>query len=390
METIQLYKQNPYQQKFEATVLACHQEKEGYDVILDQTAFFPEGGGQYGDRGFLNDIEVVDTQIKDGIILHKTNKPFDVGTKVCGQLNWERRYSFMQNHSAEHMMSGLIHKTYGYDNVGFHLGEEEMTLDFNGMLSMEQLLELEQQVNEKIWENIPIKESYPTKEEEEQLEYRSKKEVEDALRIITIEGVDCCACCAPHVKISGEIGLVKVISVQKNKMGVRVTMLAGKRAVLDYDKKHEQTGKVGQLLSVPVEQIVDAVKKLQEEKQQLEHELLGVKLLFLQQKAAHIVPENGIACIEIEELSGKEIRELCNYLMEKGQIAVVLNKKEEKEEIQYTIGSKHTDVRAINSLLKETLNGRGGGNAQMVQGTLFGTKEEVLNCIKGLGEKYDE
>src|SRR5699024_8277473 len=133
--------------------------------------------------------------------------------------------------------------------------------------------------------------------------------------IITIEGVDCCACCAPHVNMSGEIGMVKVIGVRKNKMGVRVTMLAGKRAVLDYDKKHEQTGTAGQLLSVPVEQIVDAVKKLQEERRQLEHELLGVKLLLLQQKADRVIPENGIACMETEELSGKEIRELCNYLM---------------------------------------------------------------------------
>lgn len=390
METIQIYKQNPYKQKFEATVLACNESKKGYEIILDQTAFFPEGGGQYGDQGFLNDIEVLDTQIEGGVILHKTKQPLSVGTKVCGQLNWERRYGFMQNHSAEHMMSGLIHMTYGYDNVGFHLGEEEMTLDFNGMLSMEQLLQLEQQVNDKIWGNIPIVESYPTKEEEKKLNYRSKKEVEGALRIITIEGVDCCACCAPHVKMSGEIGLVKVIGVQKNKMGVRVTMLAGKRALLDYESKHEQIIKVGQLLSIPPEQTMETVKKLQEEKQQLEHELLGLKLKLLQNTADSVIPENGIACMQTKELSGKEIRELCNYLMEKATIGVVLNQKEEKEEVQYTIGSKNIDVRTASTMLKEQLNGRGGGTAQMVQGTLIGTKDQVLQCIKDLGEKKNE
>lgn len=390
METVQLYKQNAYQKQFYATVVECNPMQEEYGIVLDQTAFFPEGGGQYGDRGYLNEIEVFDTQIKEGIIFHKTKEPLEVGMVVEGKIDWERRYGFMQNHSAEHMMSGLIHNIYGYDNVGFHLGEEIMTLDVSGMLSMEQLLDLETKLNDKIWENILIEESYPTKEEEQHLQYRSKKEVEGELRIVTVEGVDCCACCAPHVRSTGEIGIAKVISVQKNKEGVRVTMLAGKRAFLDYQKKQGEIAKIQKLLSVQAQQAASAVQKLQEEKQNLEYEVSNLKLQLLQKQADEIVPQYGIACMETNNLSSKEIRELCNFLIEKGLIGAVLNQNDGKEEKQYTIGSKTIDVRQAAMKVKESLNGRGGGSAQMVQGTIRGTKEELLQCIKYLGEKRNE
>ena len=387
METIQLYKKNTYEKKFRATVVACEIVSDGYKIVLDQTAFFPEGGGQYGDQGYLDQVEVIDTQIKDGIIFHKTREPLSIGSEVEGKLNWERRYDFMQNHSAEHLICGLIHRTYGYDNVGFHLGETEMTFDVNGILSMEQLLILEKEVNEIIWQNRLIQESYPTKEEEEQIEYRSKKEVEGELRLITIEGVDCCACCAPHVAMTGEIGIAKVVSVQKNKSGVRITMLAGKRALDDYQKKHRQTVEVCQMLSIQSDQIIDTIKKLQEEKQNLTYEQLQMKLQLLQKEAEQLVPENGILCMETDELEAKEVRELCNYLMTKAEIGVVLNKKEGKEEVQYSIGSQTIDVRQIVGVLREKLEGRGGGTSQMIQRTVKGTKEEVIQEIHRLGDE---
>lgn len=390
-QTIQLYNENAYQVEFQATVLDCIEQKEEYHIILDRTAFFPEGGGQYGDRGQLNEVEVFDTQIKDGIILHYTKHPIEVGTTVQGVIDWKRRYSMMQNHSSEHMVSGLIHKKYGYDNVGFHLGEEEMTLDFNGMLTMEQLLLLEREVNEVIWRNMPVEITFPTKEELETMSYRSKKEIEGSIRIVTIEGIDVCACCAPHVRRTGEIGCVKIISVQKNKSGVRVTVLAGDRALSDYEKKHEGMMQICKLLSIKPEQAFSVIKHLQEEKQRVEYELLEYKLSTLKQQAEQVIPHDGILCMETKALSGKEIREVCNCLMERGTLGIVLNRQEEEQmEFQYIIGSKQRDVREIASLLKEKLNGRGGGKPQMIQGTAVGTKEEVLALISRIKECWNE
>ena len=199
--------------------------------------------------------------------------------------------------------------------------------------------------------------------------------------------MDCCACCAPHVAMTGEIGIAKVVSVQKNKSGVRITMLAGKRALNDYQKKHRQTVEVCQMLSIQSDQIIDTIKKLQEEKQNLTYEQLQMKLQLLQKEAEQLVPENGILCMETDELEAKEVRELCNYLMTKAEIGVVLNKKEGKEEVQYSIGSQTIDVRKIAGVLREKLEGRGGGTSQMIQGTVKGTKEEVIQEIHRLGDE---
>ena len=391
METIQLYKQDAYHKTFKATVLQCEKEKEYYQIALDQTAFFPEGGGQYGDRGFLDEVIVFDTQIKDGVVYHKTKEPIEEGREVIGTIDWERRYCFMQNHSAEHMMSGFVHRHYGYQNVGFHLGEEEMTMDFDGILTMEQLLTLEKEVNEAIWENKEVVVSYPTKEELETIDYRSKKEIEGDMRIVTIDGVDCCACCAPHVQKTGEIGLAKVISVQKNKTGVRVTMLAGRWALQDYGKKQEEVHEISKMLSAKVGEVAKTVAKLKEEKEKLEYELVALRLQMIQQKAEQTPIVDGIACMETEGLSGKEVREVCNCLMEKAEIGVVLNRKEkDEEEFQYSIGSKEQDVRKISILLKEQLSGRGGGQPKMIQGTAVGTKAQVEKVLMDWREQRDE
>ena len=382
METIQLYNKDAYQKEFVAEVIACEEEKDGYAIVLDQTAFFPEGGGQYGDRGVLNEIFVYDTKIKEGIIYHKTKKPLAAGTKVNGSIDWERRYGFMQNHSAEHIISGLVHKLYGYDNVGFHLGEEEMTLDFNGILTMEQLLVLEQQINRVIWSNQEIQITYPNEEELKELPYRSKKELEGQIRIITIQDVDICACCAPHVHKTGEIGLAKVISVQKNKSGVRVTVLAGERALNDYRQKQEEVMSISKALSAKQGKVASAVLKLQEEKQRLEYELLQLKLEQLKKEARQVEVNNGIASMETVGLSGKEIREVCNTLMERAMLAAVWNRKQEgDEDVQYMVGSKEQDVRSIAERLKEQCEGRGGGKAMMIQGTAKGTKERLEKIL---------
>jgi alanyl-tRNA synthetase len=211
------------------------------------------------------------------------------------------------------------------------------------------------------------------------------------MRIVTIDGVDCCACCAPHVQKTGEIGLAKVISVQKNKTGVRVTMLAGRWALQDYGKKQEEVHEISKMLSAKVGEVAKTVAKLKEEKEKLEYELVALRLQMIQQKAEQTPIVDGIACIETEGLSGKEVREVCNCLMEKAEIGVVLNRKEkDEEEFQYSIGSKEQDVRQISILLKEQLNGRGGGQPKMIQGTAVGTKEQVEKVLMDWREQRDD
>ena len=191
---------------------------------MDQTAFFPEGGGQAGDSGFLEDVEIFDTHEKQGIVWHYAKAPLDPGAQVLGRIDWDKRFSRMQQHSGEHIVSGLVHARFGYDNVGFHLGEQEVTLDFNGNITKEELVEIELEANKAVFANLPVQISFPSREELAFLEYRSKIEIEGQVRIVTIPGIDVCACCAPHVKLTGEIGLIKLTGVQSHRGGVRVNI----------------------------------------------------------------------------------------------------------------------------------------------------------------------
>ena len=247
--TDRLYYEDSHLAAFPAVVTACEQEKDYWKVALDQTTFFPEGGGQAGDTGYLGEIEVFDTHEKNGEIWHYTRQPLEVGAEVKGVLDWKKRFSRMQQHSGEHIVSGLIHTRFGYDNVGFHLGEEEVTMDFNGPITKEELLEIETAANQVVFGNVPIQISYPSREELEILDYRSKIEIEGQVRIVTIPDVDVCACCAPHVNNTGEIGLIKLTNVQSHRGGVRVSLLAGNRALCDYREKENSVKAISVLLS---------------------------------------------------------------------------------------------------------------------------------------------
>ena len=244
--TEKLFYNDSHLSKFTAMVLECepYEKKEGcYAVELDRTAFFPEGGGQYADTGKLKDAKVSDVREKNGRILHITDQPFEAGEIVEGKIDWETRFMKMQQHTGEHIVSGIVHARYGFNNVGFHLGTEDCTMDFDGEISKEALQEIELEANRAVWKNLTIEVSYPSKEELEELDYRSKIEIEGQVRIVSVPGYDICACCAPHVERTGEIGMIKLVNMQRYKGGVRVTMLCGSRALTDYEKKQEQTAK---------------------------------------------------------------------------------------------------------------------------------------------------
>ena len=251
--------------KFEAKVLECIPVDDLFHIVLDRTAFFPEEGGQLADTGTLNDLPVRDVSIVKDIIYHQMDMPLEIGTDVVGYVDWDRRFDFMQQHSGEHIISGLLHKHYGFHNVGFHLGLSEVTLDFDGSIDMEALREIEAEANQIVFSNRPIHCFFPDRDELEAMEYRSKIEIEGAVRIVEIPGVDVCACCAPHVESTAEIGIIKITGVQSHRGGVRINILCGERALKDYYGKQIAVNTLSALLSAKPELVVDAVKKLQED-----------------------------------------------------------------------------------------------------------------------------
>lgn len=240
MTTEKLYYIDSHMFAFEAKVLDCRREKSGWAVTLDRTAFFPEGGGQLADTGYIGSVRVTDVQERGGEILHYTDAPLEPGLAVSCRLDDEQRLRRMQNHSGEHIVSGLIHGGYGYDNVGFHMGAECMTIDFSGELDWEQLMDIEQRANETVRADIPVHVWFPDTEELAQLEYRSKLELTENVRIVEIGDVDRCACCAPHVSRTGEVGVIKILDCQRHRGGVRVSVVCGMDAVEDY--RAVQTG----------------------------------------------------------------------------------------------------------------------------------------------------
>ena len=211
--TRRLYYEDSHQREFDGEVLACETEGEAFQVLLDQTAFFPEGGGQYADTGALNGVRVLDVKDRKGMIWHKTEGPLEPGTRVHGIIDWEQRFDRMQQHTGEHIVSGLVHQRFGYDNVGFHLGEDYCTMDFSGPITREELKEIEREANRAVFADLPVTVFYPSKEELEDLEYRSKIEIQGQVRLVSIPGYDLCACCAPHMAHTGEIGLIKLVNM---------------------------------------------------------------------------------------------------------------------------------------------------------------------------------
>ena len=231
METEKLYYADPFLTDFTATVLDCQPGKNGYLVTLDRTAFYPEGGGQPADHGVLDGAAVTDVHEKNGVILHNVDRAVEIGKTVAGAIDWGRRFDHMQQHSGEHICSGLICERFHCDNVGFHMGADIVTIDFNADISWEELLEIEAKANQYLYENHPIDIQFHRGAELEAIDYRSKKALEGDVRIVAFPGADCCACCGTHVLRSGQVGLVKFLSVQKFREGVRIELLCGKRAL---------------------------------------------------------------------------------------------------------------------------------------------------------------
>lgn len=381
-----LYYDSAYIKEFEAQVLSCQEGKKGWEITLSATAFYPEGGGQPADTGLLGNVRVTDVHEKDGQVVHYTDGPLPVGEMVRGVIDWDRRFQHMQEHSGEHLVSGLIHQRFGYDNVGFHMGIDEVTIDFNGVLEWGDLMAIEEKANGMIWENLEISAVYPEKDELDAMEYRSKKELTGAVRIVSIPGGDVCACCGTHVERTGEIGLVKFLSMIHYKGGVRISLLCGKRAVEDYERKRDQVQKISVLLSARPGEISRAVEKLKDEEAKLQEKLVAAYDKLIASEVRDIKEGDGDIFILEPDFEAIQLRHLVNRLLEekKGKTVLALGGAAEGSFL-YVLGSRDGDMRRLSRELNGLLNGRGGGSAQMAQGTFFATKDQLQAILKEKG-----
>ena len=381
-----LYYDSAYIKEFEAQVLSCQEGKKGWEITLSATAFYPEGGGQPADTGLLGNVRVTDVHEKDGQVVHYTDGPLPVGEMVRGVIDWDRRFQHMQEHSGEHLVSGLIHQRFGYDNVGFHMGTDEVTIDFNGVLEWGDLMAIEEKANGMIWENLEISAVYPEKDELDAMEYRSKKELTGAVRIVSIPGGDVCACCGTHVERTGEIGLVKFLSMIHYKGGVRISLLCGKRAVEDYERKRDQVQKISVLLSARPGEISRAVEKLKDEEAKLQEKLVAAYDKLIASEVRDIKEGDGDIFILEPDFEAIQLRHLVNRLLEekKGRTVLALRGAAEGSFL-YVLGSRDGDMRRLSRELNGLLNGRGGGSAQMAQGTFFATKDQLQAILKEKG-----
>lgn len=387
-KTVRLYDQDAYATEFEAEVLACEEvekkEKKVYQVWLDQTLFFPEEGGQSPDMGTIDGIKVLDVQIKDEVITHTLAAPLAVGTMVKGVVDWKHRFYNMQQHSGEHIFSGIVHNRFGYDNVGFHLSDSIVTMDFNGVITAEDIEEIETEVNQAIIENIPVEVSYPTKEELKVLEYRSKIEIEGQVRIVTIPGYDVCACCAPHVRRTGEIGMLKVMNVQSYKGGVRISILCGFRALEAFRQKADIITELMAQFSTNQEALVENVTKLKNTNQTMKNQLASAKQELMEYKVAAIPEDSENAILFESDLDTPVVRNVVNGLVEQftGICAVFVGNDESG--YQFIVGSKNKDCRAIAAALREKLSARGGGSDKMIQGSVAASQLQIEELLATL------
>ena len=384
MPARKLYYEDCHLRQFTATVTGCVQTAKGYEVTLSATAFYPEGGGQACDLGVLGGVRVLDVRERDEDVIHLCDGPLAEGTEVEGTINWDRRFDLMQQHTGEHILSGLIHEKYGYHNVGFHVGKQAMEIDFDGPIPVEELMELEAKANAAIWQDLQIKCWYPSREKLPNVTYRSKRELPWPVRIVQVPGFDSCACCGVHTARTGEVGIIKILGAMKFHEGIRIEMLCGRRAYEFLGQVYDQNRLVSQAFSAKILQTGEAARRMNE---QLNQEKLRAALLekrvfaFLAgsyEKAGDVVHfEDGLSSVGVRELADA-IAERC------GGIAAVFSGSDEAGYSMCLIG-KGLDVKPLGTELTRALNGRGGGKPGSFQGSLKTTRQEIEGFFRSRG-----
>lgn len=378
--TEKLYDKDSHLKEFTGTVLSCKKTGEKYAVTLNRTAFFPEGGGQQSDRGYIGGAYISDVQIKNGEILHFADKPLSVGQAYDCKLDFDFRFRNMQNHSGEHIISGIVHRLYGFNNVGFHLGAE-MTMDFDGELTRRQLDEIEDLANKAVYENLPVKAYYPTDEELKSLDYRSKLDLKENVRIVEIKGVDVCACCAPHVKATGEIGIIKILDFEKYKGGVRLLVKCGADALRDYREKYKNVLEISNLLSAKQPTVSAAVVRLNEQLSAEKAAAAALKKRLITEKAAGFAPDTDKTAVFENGLDIKELQLLADALCQKaGGICGAFSGADGA--FSFAICGEETALGEFFTKFKAAFNTRGGGRNGIRQGTVCAERAEIEGLFK--------
>ena len=382
MYTEKLYYTDSHMFDFTAVVLDCRETPKGPALILDRTAFFPEGGGQQADTGSLGEAKVLDVQEKAGEILHYCDRALEPGVTLEGHIDSEQRLTRMQNHSGEHVVSGLAHKLYGCENVGFHMGEDFVTIDFDRELSREQLMEIETLANRAVREDLPVLCTFPEPEELKRLEYRSKLELTENVRIVEIPGTDRCACCAPHVKRTGEIGLIKVLDWERHRGGVRLNLACGMLALRDYRVKQENISAISQALSAKRHETAAAVERLLQEQQRSKERIAALSLELARHMAESREETEGNICVFDDVLDEVALRELVNLLMEKCRGIAAAFSGDDERGYRYIMGSRNVDLRRCSKELNALIDGRGGGKPRMIQGSASASAGRIAAALE--------
>ena len=381
--TEKLYEQDPFLVKFEASVVSCVKGKKGFDVILDRTAFYPEGGGQPYDTGRLEPaggerkVKVLEVHSREDGIVHTCNHPLEPGTEVTGVIDWDRRFDLMQQHSGEHIVSGLAHYLWGCENVGFHMGAEVITIDFDRPLTEQQFATLEETANWHLWQiNEPVKITYPSPEELEQIHYRSKKALTGQVRIVEFPGADCCACCGTHVRYPAQVGLVKLLSMQKFREGVRIELVCGGRAFRYLNRTWDQNAQVSRFLSAKPFETAGAVERLLEENAALKSRLMALEESRFAALAGQYAGSGDVVLFE-DGLSPDALRRLCDAVLHSCGGRCACFSGEDVSGYKYAVGQAGGDLRDFVKELNNTLSGRGGGKPDFVQGSVQAGRGDI-------------
>ena len=383
--TEKLYEQDAFLSQFEGKVLSCEKGKKGFDLVLDRTAFYPEGGGQPWDTGTLGEAKVLEVHQRDGEIIHICNHPLEPRTDVTGIIDWDRRFDLMQQHSGEHIVSGLAHYLWGCENVGFHLGAEVVTIDLDRPLDEKQFAALEETANWHLWQvNQPVNITYPSSEELTNIHYRSKKELTGQVRIVEFPGADCCACCGTHVAYPAQVGLIKLLSMQKFREGVRIELVCGGRALRYLSRALEQNAQVSHFLSAKVFETGAAVERLLAENETLKSRLMSLEEARFAQLARQYSGTGDVVIFE-EGLSPDSLRRLCDAVLHTCGGRCACFSGTEEGGYKYAVGQSGGNLRDFVRDMNAALTGRGGGKPGFVQGSLQAARREIESFLKSGG-----
>ena len=384
METEKLYYQDPYLTAFTARVLSCEKSKSSWAVVLDRTAFYPEGGGQPADHGTLGAVRVTDVHETKGVIFHTCDSPVEIATQVAGAVDWPRRFDHMQQHSGEHILSGLLCSLYHCDNVGFHLGADTVTIDYNAELTWEQVMAAEKAANEVIWQDTPVDITFPAPDALARLNYRSKKALTGQVRIVAFPGADCCACCGTHVRRAGEVGIIKILSCQKFREGVRLEILCGSRAYRYLSQVYDQDRAVAQLLSVKPQDTLAAAERQAEELAAAKQRMTELEDQLFSLRAQALTDRGDLLLLE-PPTRPDGARKLADAAAKaSGGLAAVFAGAESSY-VYALVQADRADISPLVKRLNAALSGRGGGRNGFAQGSVQADRTAICDFFRKEG-----